>query len=153
MNVRATNDRDNPYLAPETVPEPIQRPAIEPYFWFRILVVLHVLLVAIGLGLSYLTIESIMITGAILVVLGILTFATAYRRRSLAGIVLGASGVIFSVGVFLLVVLMDWGPADAKGPVPILIAIYFAITIALATVALLHAPQINNSVASQEPPF
>ena len=49
---------------------------------------------------------------------------------------IAASGSIFSVAIFLIIQLLNWGPAEAQEPVPLMGAVYMAILCAMGLVAL-----------------
>lgn len=108
------------------------------YFWPKLWICAQMLVVVVGLGLSYVEIHSIVGTGPVLAVVGIVVTVLAYRMRSRWGMTLGVSGPVFSLFIFLLINILEWGPDAAEIPVPILGTAYLATTAIVAVIVMLE---------------
>ena len=91
---------------------------------YTIAAALQCLTILIGVPLAVLEIETILGSGPILLVFGLLSLIFAIRRRYLAGIVFGASGLLVVLGSFLLINLMGWGPREAHEPIGSIAVVY-----------------------------
>ncbi len=119
------NDWENPYQTPEVLPEPEREYlATRVCFWPKIWISVQLLVVVVGIGLSVATIFSIIGSGLVLSLAGIVMAICAYRLRLRWGIVLGASAPLFSVFIFALINIMEWSPRDAELPVPMMASVY-----------------------------
>ena len=95
------------------------------HFWLKVCVFLQMLVVVVGLGLSFWAIETILGSGPVLFLAGFMTAFLSYRRRFPLGSILGTSGPLFALLIFGLINILDWGPDDAKQPVPLIAVVYF----------------------------
>lgn len=68
-------------------------------------------------------------TGPIYLAAGILTAVAAYRRSDLHGIYVGCSAIALAIGLFGLIFVNGWGPAEADLPVSIILWVYAVIVI------------------------
>ena len=133
-----SSDWDNPYEAPQTMSVGDQRVFTSGrHFWLQLCICLQMLVVLIGLGVACWQIESIIGTGPILSIVGIIVAVLSYRRSIRSGVLFGLSGLGLSVGVFLTIFLLHWSPDDARIPVPIMGGAYLGIAGSYALVLLL----------------
>ena len=81
--------------------------------------------------------------------MGILVAILSYRRGSYFGIMLGSSGALFSLIVFLVIFFLELSPADAKDPIPVMIFGYFAVAIIIAAIEIqkLRKAEIRQGLA------
>lgn len=136
------NEPFNPYQPP-TYPEPLStetRPRGRRVLSIvKILAVLQLTTIVIGLIASVIDVESIMVTGPVLTVLGLICFGAAAWAGVRAGIVLGVSGPAVAVFCFLLIYSQRWSPADAARPIPLIGAAYSAISVPLFILTLIQS--------------
>jgi hypothetical protein len=112
-------DFDNPYQPPQILLEPERDDALAGYYrWLKFFIVLQMLVVLVGLGVSFSNIYSILVSGPTLSIVGLLTAILCWRRGPWWGLMLGGSGPLFSILIFALINVLDWGPQDAESPVP-----------------------------------
>jgi K+-sensing histidine kinase KdpD len=143
------DDLDNPYRAPEVPFEVVRESAPRgAYFWVRAFIMMQMLVVVVGTAAAFVDVHTIMATGPILSIVGILGTIACVRNRYYFGAMIAASGSIFSLAIFLIIQLLNWGPAEAQEPVPLMGAVYMAILCVMGLVALretvsLQAKQIQ----------
>lgn len=131
------NSDENPYSPPESefsaVNSPMQtgRQVV-----IGVLISLQALTLVAGLPIAMFQIESILFSGPILAIAGILLAATAYRSGLYRSAALGASGLGFSLFILALINLNQWSPVAAEKPVPVLAAIYLIASLPLFLVAI-----------------
>ena len=131
------DDFDNPYRAPE-VPFEVIRESVPrgTYFWVRLWVILQMLVAVVGTAAAFVNVESIVATGPILSLVGIFGTIVCVRKRYYFGALIGISGPLISVAIFLMIFLLNWSPGDAQEPVPLMGAVYLAMLCAMGLVAL-----------------
>ena len=85
-------------------------------------------------------VESVLWTGPIETILGliVLIFAMVYRHKT--SIVLGASMIGISLLLFLLVLILGWSPSDAELPFSILTPAYMAFSLPMVIYMLFRPP-------------
>jgi hypothetical protein len=93
----------------------------------RIATFLFLLTLLAGVWFEYYEIESIVASGPILALVGILICFLAYRERDRSGILLGSSAISLCVLVFLLIFLNRWSPEQATKPVTVVSWVYTAM--------------------------
>lgn len=143
------NDWENPYQTPEVLLEPEREYlATRVCFWPKIWIIVQLLVVVVGIGLSVATIFSIIGTGVVLSLAGIVTAICAYRLRLRWGIVLGASAPLFSVFIFALINIMEWSPRDAELPVPMMASVYLVGALILSFGSLIEIRSREKSEAA-----
>jgi len=131
------DDIDNPYRAPEVPFEVVRESAPRgAYFWVRSWIILQMLVAVVGTAAAFVDVHTIMATGPILSIVGIFGTIACVRNRYYFGAVISASGSIISLAVFLIIQLLNWGPAEAQEPVPLIGAFYMAILCVMGLVAL-----------------
>jgi hypothetical protein len=138
-------DQHNPYQPPQLLlaPERDDVPSGN-YRWVKIFVMLQMLVIFVGLGVSFSNIYSILVTGPVLSFLGLVTAILCWRRGSSWGLVLGGSGPLFSIFVFLLINVQEWGPGDAERPVPMYGLGYLGIAGLIAAITLIEIRSREN---------
>ncbi len=122
------------------------------HFWLQLCICLQMLVVLIGLGVACWQVESIIGTGPILSIVGIIVAVLSYQRSMKGGVLFGLSGLGLCVGVFLTIFLLDWSPGDARIPVPIMGGVYLGIagSYAIAWLLQLRASSSTQQAASAE---
>lgn len=148
--MKTSENRDNPYRAPDVIldPEPGFVVPRSGYFWVELGMWLQLLTVIVGLGVASWKVDSIVGTGPVLSILGILLAIFSYRKSVLTGLLPGLSGPAFSVVVFLIIFFRNWSPHDAQYPVPIMITGYLVVVL---LAVLLMLTQIRNRQQSTSP--
>lgn len=132
-------DFDNPYRAPEVHLEVARETILHrQYFWVRLWIILQMVVAIAGCVAAFYDVETIVATGPILSIVGILGAITSFRRKVAIGLWASISAPAISLGVFLLIFLRDWSPSYAQGPVPIIGTIY---TVALCVMGILAIVQ------------
>jgi hypothetical protein len=131
------DDFDNPYRAPE-VPFDVVRESVPrgAYFWVRSFIVLQMLVAVVGTAAAFVDVETIVITGPILSIFGIFGGIACVRKRYGFGALIGASGPVICLAIFLIIQLFSWGPSEAQEPVPLIGAVYMAILCVMGLIAL-----------------
>lgn len=132
-----SDDWDNPYRAPEVAFEPtsVSVPPGTGFFWVRLLLGLQVLIIVVSTGLAVLHTESIVGSGPVLSVSGILLAVVSLRRKLSLGVWTGAAAPAFSLFVFLTIFLNRWNPAEAREPV-LIMGVVYAASLMVASVLL-----------------
>ncbi len=127
----AADDWDNPYLAPEILLEPELSSDLPKtvFVWVRVVLGLQLVTTIIGLGFSVWHVESIVGTGPILALLGLLVAIVSFRHGLMMAGCVGLSAVPFTAAVFLIIFLQNWSPDDARKPVPVMGAAYLTVMI------------------------
>ena len=114
------SDDHNPYRAPETLYEPAIEQLDRHPLWFRFAIFFQLLTIAVGVVLAVFDIETILGTGPILALLGLVVFLQTKRqdgsRRPLS-LVFGVSGPMVAVICFLLIFCLEWSPRAAHFPI------------------------------------
>lgn len=141
---------DNPYRAPE-VPFEVIRESVPrgAYFWVRLWIVLQMLVAVVGSAAAFVNVESIVATGPILSVIGIFGTIACVRKRYYFGALIGASGPVISVAIFLTIFKFNWSPTAAQEPVPLMGAVYMAVFCIMGLVALLQTRSLQATASTQ----
>ena len=134
-------DESNPYRSPVVQGTPATDIRPRTSISYRIAAILQCVTIAIGAPLACWDVESIIGSGPILLVFGLLTLAAALRAKSIAGIVFGASGPAMTLGCFVLINAMGWGPYDAQAPISSLAVVYASFFGALGVWTILRRHQ------------
>jgi hypothetical protein len=106
------------------VPAPLPRPARASLKVLNALVAAQLLAIGGSVLAATIEIESIVGTGPVVSVLGLIVAASARRNRSLGALLLGLSAGLLSLFVFALIAVQDWGPSDAAQPVSMILITY-----------------------------
>lgn len=125
-----TADDTNPYRAPG-VGRPIPAAVVDSRKrpgWFLIAISVQVITILIGAVATLVYIESILVSGAVLSIIGIVVAMMSLRHKwgdlYVLTAIFGGSGPILSAGCFLLINLQDWGPSAATEPIGVIAVIY-----------------------------
>ncbi|MCA9058341.1 MAG: hypothetical protein KDA85_07575 [Planctomycetaceae bacterium] len=132
------DDDHNPYRVPDVSERSRQRVTGSPgrtLLPFRIACVLQVATVLIGTIVAWFEIESIIVTGPLLTVLGITVLTMAIRIQSMLGALVGGSGPTISLLVFLVILVFDLGPREAQIPVSVIASLYAMTCVPLIIIA------------------
>ena len=144
-----TLQNQNPYRSPkwhEPVKAKLSRPAL--LWWYRLLAVIQCLTIMIGVVAAFIHIESIIASGSVLTSIGLVMTVLSSRVPFVRGVVFSASGPAISVFCFMLILLNNWGPGDAHGPVSGLAAIYGVIFLPLGLATILVEPPAHTTDTS-----
>lgn len=116
---------ENPYLPPRTQSEQAISEVHAASHWPRRFLFLQLLVVMLGILVAYfINIESIIVTGLVLVLVGLLLSIFSWLDKDLCFLACGVSGVAFSVFIFGLIYHNAWSPSEARRPVLILACVY-----------------------------
>jgi nicotinamide riboside transporter PnuC len=126
-----TTSDDNPFRAPQTSFEPVESKFDTSLRHLRICLGLQCTTIVLGVAAAFYDIYSILVTGAVLSLVGLLTAILSMRPRLISGLVFGLSGPAISAICFALINLLNWGPDDAQHPVSLIAAVYAMITVPL----------------------
>lgn len=142
----------NPYAAPHLPLERPRRPAPSGRgLLIPILSSLQTLTLVVGIGWMFFNIETIMGSGPIYCVFGLLVIIAAFFQWSPMAILFGGQAIGYSLFIFLLIYLLDWGPAEADLPVKIM-TIAYTLAIGLPFYSLLLIRILKRSSAKQQQP-
>ena len=148
------DDFDNPYRAPE-VPFEVVRESVPrgAYFWVRSFIILQMLVAVVGTAAAFVDVETIVATGPILSIFGIFGTIACVRKRYYLGALIGASGPVISVAIFLAIFLLNLSPTAAQEPVPLMGAVYMAVLCVMGLVSLkgTSSMQANAGAGTAEP--
>lgn len=116
---------ENPYLPPRTQSEQAISEVRAASHWPRRFLFLQLLVVTLGILVAYfINIESIIVTGLVLVLVGLLLSIFSWLDKDLCSLACGVSGVAFSVFIFGSIYHNAWSPSEARRPVLILACVY-----------------------------
>ena len=116
---------ENPYLPPRTQSEQAISEVRAASHWPRRFLFLQLLVGMLGILVAYfINIESIIVTGLVLVLVGLLLSIFSWLDKDLCFLACGVSGVAFSVFIFGLIYHNAWSPSEARRPVLILACVY-----------------------------
>jgi hypothetical protein len=149
----------NPYAPPTTAPvlrelESLHRRSD----WLNGLLLLHGLVILVAIAAQAFDIESILVSGPILALVGFVIALFAFRQRDIAATQLGVSAIAFALLIVILInyyhmILInyfEWGPRSAEGPVRILSCIY-AIFAFPAAMWLFYRRSVKDMLKREEP--
>jgi len=108
--------------------------------WLNIFLFLQLLAAIIATSLAWFDIETILGTGPGGSVVGVIVFVMAFRLKDKPSLYIGLSAPVFALGCTLLIMILNWGPGDARIPIPIILTIY--------TLLLLLVLRVKQSLAS-----
>ncbi len=116
---------ENPYLPPRTQSEQAISEVRAASNWPRRFLFLQLLVVTLGfLAAYFINIQAIIVTGLVLVLVGLLLSVFSWRDKDMCCLACGVSGVAFSVFIFGLIYHNAWSPSEARRPVLILACVY-----------------------------
>ena len=117
-----------------------------------VLIVLLILgVVASGIA-AVVDIESIVFSGPLCSLVGIVIAALCYRKNIHAGFLFGLSVLTFAVLCFTTILGLQWSPGEAQVPIGSAIVVFVLLTIPMSIIALLqlrHAEMSKRSVGFQ----
>ena len=158
-NIMTTPD-DNPFRAPQSAFEPIENTFHTNLRRLRVCLGLQCTSIALGVAAAFYTIHSIVVTGAILCLVGVVTVFLSRRLKLTDGLVFGLSGPAVSLVCFALINLLNWSPRDAQHPVSIIAVVYATCALPLGLYvwtrtgsvsdAAPHEEQLNDSLITEE---
>lgn len=106
---------ENPYLPPRTQSEQAISEVRAASHWPRRFLFLQLLVVTLGILVAYfINIESIIVTGLVLVLVGLLLSIFSWLDKDLCSLACGVSGVAFSVFIFGSIYHNAWSPIRSK---------------------------------------
>jgi hypothetical protein len=144
------DDFDNPYRAPEVPFEVVRERAPRgAYFWVRSWIILQMIVAVVGTAAAFVDVETIVATGPILSIFGIFGTIACVRKRYYLGALIGASGPVISVAIFLVIFLLNLSPTAAQKPVPLMGAVYMAVLCVMGLVSLRETISLQANVHMQ----
>ena len=81
-----------------------------------------------GVVASFIKIESVMVSGSLISAVGAILAIRCRQTSERTGIWLGVSAPIIAVLCFLAIWFLDWSPAEARKPIPVIGVIYTVLT-------------------------
>jgi len=126
-----TVSEDNPFRAPQSSFDPTEDKATKGLRVLRICIGLQCTTIVLGVSAAFYDIESIVVTGPVLFLIGIFLALCNRQHEHLTSLAFGLSGPAISIICLALINLLNWSPTDAQHPVSIIAAVY--TTIALPT--------------------
>ena len=151
-----TSSRDvNPYQAPAAA----GRPAVhseagrDNSVARKISVAVMCFVIFVGTILSFVNIYSIVYSGAVLALVSLFVMVVARQEKRLPIFLFGLSGIAFSLLIFGLINLMNWGPSDARYPVPRMIVFYAVPSLFFGIRSAFSAPKGDNDGSEPTIPF
>lgn len=129
----------NPYAPPvaATGNQPLLRPRLRSPWLFG-LCCLQLIVLAAGVALETYSHETILGSGPAYLLVGLATTLLAHRKRQPLETLIGASAILLVVGVFLRILLNEWGPQESDAPNTLVILAYTAIVVPASLVALVR---------------
>ena len=116
----------------------------------RVCVVLSALCVLVGWVLMFVDIESVIVTGPILMLTGLALVLVAWRLRIMPAALLGIAHCSICALFFTLVNVRSWSPRDAEWPFRVMTGIYLlALTLPASGLLLLFRLAYHAAVAPQ----
>ena len=110
-------------------------------YWFLGIAILGALNGLIGTFLIiFVDVESVVVTGPIEAILGLIILIFAIVYRHFIGILLGVSMIGISLLLFLLVVTLQWSPKDAELPFSFLTSVYLLFSLPMLVYLLMRPP-------------
>lgn len=143
----------NPYASPHAATRPIKwrQSAGNASLAVVVASLAQVLGLIAGTAAAFGEIESILVSGPLVSILGlVITFVSA-RSRNLLGVIFGISAPLFAGLVFALINIREWGPGDAQKPVSRLILVYVLAAAPFGSLAILAA--LHGRQTDDESPF
>jgi hypothetical protein len=117
-------------------------------FWGGELVAALALLIGAAIA-----IESILVTGPILAVIGLMFCLLSSQLQSWPTLVFALSGPIVTAIVALMIVLFELGPREAQRPAIAVLAMYLIAMLPIAGFSLIKIYRWENAPASTAPPW
>lgn len=78
----------------------------------------------IAVGLAFCDIETIIFSGPVGSIIGLVVFALTHQSSFTVRKAIGLSAPIFSFICFLIIFILDWSPGEAEKPIAILMLLY-----------------------------
>jgi hypothetical protein len=121
----------------------LQKPSswVPPSTFLRYWTILLLITIVVTAVLAVYDIESIVVTGGICTVGGIVLQA-ANRNQIQAYKVMAMATIIFCIFCFLLIVILGWGPGDAQFPISALGVLYTVCLLCYYVYARIKFPNI-----------
>ncbi|MEL6109108.1 MAG: hypothetical protein AAFU85_24135 [Planctomycetota bacterium] len=123
----------NPYAAPATVSEicvvarkPIRTP------WLRRVILLQSVVIVTALFVEAIEHETIVGSGPVFALFGLIIAILAYRNRDRAALLFGLSAVAFASLIVFLINYNSWGPRQGNLPISILSYIYAVVALPIS---------------------
>ncbi len=123
----------NPYATPATVSDaplvdevPVQTP------WLRRVIVLQAIVILASLAVEAYQHESIVGSGPIFALVGLVIAVLAFRNRDRAAMVFGVSAIAFALLVVFLINYNSWGPPQGNRPITLLAFTYAAFALPIS---------------------
>lgn len=145
MTLAAESHDPNPYAAPATVSEtppidgaPVRAP------WLRRFVVLQAIVIVTSLAVEAYEHESIVGSGPIFSLVGLIIAIIAFRKRDPAAMIFGGSAIAFASLIVFLINYNSWGPPQGNRPITILSFTYAAFALPISAWLVLSPRSTGN---------
>lgn len=102
----------------------------------RVLIVAQVVGILAAVAASVIDIETIVVSGPLLSLVGLLLGLVSFRRNDGIGLLFGLSTPSVAVLCFCIIFGLRWGPHDAAFPIPCLLAAFAILSVPAGVVAL-----------------
>ncbi|MCP4169839.1 MAG: hypothetical protein GY758_03595 [Fuerstiella sp.] len=145
-----TTSDDNPFRAPQSEFEPVESRFQPKLRRLRVCLGLQCTTIAVGVAAALYDIESIVVTGGVLSLFGVLTAFFGGRRQFADAIAFGLSGPAISLFCFGLIFLLSWSPADAQRPVSMIAVVYTTCALPLGLYVWTRTASDSFAAANEE---
>lgn len=116
---------ENPYAPPAMQEDqPVRNTVASRELWLKRLIILHSLVIVFALLAQAYEVESIMGSGPVFAINGLLIAVLGFRTHNHPAAWYGVSAVAFALLIVFLINFNRWGPAMAERPVIIMSAVY-----------------------------
>ena len=88
------------------------------------LAIVQLLSICIAALAAFIEIETILVSGIVVSILGAITACLSYRCKNLLGIFWGSSAILVSLATFFTIFISSWSPSEASIPIACLILGY-----------------------------
>ena len=95
---------------------------------------IQILLLSVAVIIAAIEIETIVASGPVLSVTGVVVAIYGWRSRSIPAGIVGLSAFLMSIFLVVLINLLDWSPRAAQFPVSVILMVYEAIITPVALI-------------------
>lgn len=128
-DIGVTDDQDtNPYAPPASGPCLPPRVNEQQTSWLTVWCVVHVVIMAVALALETYQTETILGSGPVFAVVGVIIAMMTRRRRELE-FYAGLSAPVFAAFIVVLINLNNWSPRNGGPPIFMLSSLYASVII------------------------
>jgi hypothetical protein len=129
----------NPYAPPSPAVENQPLPQLQRRSpWLFGFCCLQLIVLAGGIALDAYKHETVLGSGPAYLLVGLVTALLARHQRQPLEMLLGMSAILLVVGVFLRIVINEWGPEESNGPNTLVILAYATAAVPALLVAMVR---------------